>query len=225
MEPKKHIVIFSHGFGVEKDSRGLFTDVSLSLKDMETIMFDYNEVNKNKKEIKVKKFSEQVVKLKDVIENTKLLNPDSVIDIICHSQGSIIVALAKPVGIRKIILIAPSFDKDINRMLNIFKSRPGTEINMDGMSKLSHRDGSTTIIPPEYWIERKNSPDPIDLYNELAKQTELVIINANQDEVLGEVDSSKLQNAEIVNINGDHNFKNVYRKKLLEVLVDKLNTF
>lgn len=222
MEPKKHIVIFSHGFGVKKDSRGFFTDISSSLKDIETVMFNYNEIDKEKKEIRVKQFSKQVVILKDIIENTKSSNPDSVIDIVCHSQGSIIAALAKPFGIRKIILIAPSFDKDIDRMLNIFKSRPGTVINMDGISKLDRADGSTTIIPPEYWTERKDIPNPVDLYNELAKQTALIIINANQDEVLGEVDSSKLENTEVINIDGDHNFKNEYRKKLLEILEDKL---
>ena len=224
MESKKHIVIFSHGFGVEKDSRGFFTNISetLLIYKIESVLFDYNEINKEKREITVKPFSEQTKILLSVIEKTIKENPNAIIDVVGHSQGSIIVSLAKPVGIRKIILLAPSFNKNIDRMLKIFKSRPGTEINMDGMSKLSRKDGSTTIISPEYWIERKNIPDPIDLSNELAKQTELVIINANQDEVLDKIDFSKLENTEIINIDGDHNFKNEYRKKLLEILVDKL---
>ena len=221
-QEKKHIVIFSHEFGVKKDSRGLFTDIIKVLENTKPVIFDYNEVNEDKKTITVRKFSEQVSILKDIVDKEKSSNSNSIIDIVCHSQGSIIVALAKPISIRKIILIAPSFDTNIDRMLNIFKSRPETEINIKGISKLSRRDGSFTIVPPEYWVERA-SVEPIDLYNQLSKSTELIIINANQDEVLGEVNFTNLNKGiEIIKINGDHNFNGEYRSKLLEMLKAKL---
>jgi hypothetical protein len=41
----KHIVIYSHGFGVRKDDRGLFTDIAATLPSAEHIMFDYNQVD------------------------------------------------------------------------------------------------------------------------------------------------------------------------------------
>jgi len=51
METKKHIVIFSHGFGVEKDSLGLFSDIAemFSAHDIKSVLFDYNEINREKR--------------------------------------------------------------------------------------------------------------------------------------------------------------------------------
>ena len=221
MEMEKHIVIFSHGFGVQKDSRGLFLDIAEILKNVEAIMFDYNEINKLTKEVIVKKFSEQVDILKDIINKTKFSNPDSIIDIVCHSQGALITALVKPLGIRKIILIAPPFNTNTDKMLDVFRYRKGTEINKKGITKLARRDGSTTIIFPEFWIERSNT-NPIDLYEELAKQTKVIIINAKQDEILSESCPSKLENIEVINLDGSHDFSGEYRKKLLELIKEKL---
>jgi hypothetical protein len=223
MPPRKHIIIFSHGFGVRKDDRGLFTDIASSLKDVESIMFDYNDIDENRKELTVKKFSEQVPILKDIINKTKFSNPESIIDIICHSQGSLITALTKPTGIRKIILIAPPFDTDIDRMLNVFRPREGTEINKNGISKLARRDGSKTIITQEYWNER-NNVNPIDVYLELAKQTELTIINAIQDEILSEKSPTNLENIKIINLNGSHDFNGEYRKNLINTIENIINS-
>lgn len=186
MSQNNQIVVFSHGFGVKKDDRGLFPDIINSLKNTESIMFDYNDVDEEKNQLTIKAFSEQAEILKKALVNVKENNPDAIIDIICHSQGSIIAALAQPVGIRKIIFIAPPFSTDIERMMSSFKARPGTEINLDGISKLSRQDGSTTLVPSEYWAERENT-NVMELYKKLAKLTELIIINANQDNILGEI--------------------------------------
>jgi hypothetical protein len=48
MSKNNHIVIFSHGFGVGKDDRGLFTDIADSLKNVESVMFDYNDIDEAK---------------------------------------------------------------------------------------------------------------------------------------------------------------------------------
>ena len=221
---KKHFIIFSHGFGVKKDSRGLFTDIASSLKKTEIVMFDYNTIKEKENKIIVKSFSQQAKILKKVIHNIKKVNQDSIIDIVCHSQGGVIVALAKPLGIRKIIMLAPPFDLNIEKMVNIFESRPGTKINMNGISRLARRDGSTTIVPLKYWVERKKVK-PILLYKSLANKTELIIINAKQGDVLSNVSKKGLDNIRIINLNGNHNFDNKDRKKLIEVvaklLVDK----
>ena len=53
MKNNKHIVIFSHGFGLKKDNHGLFTELAkmLSRHNIESVMFDYNEIDEVKKEI------------------------------------------------------------------------------------------------------------------------------------------------------------------------------
>jgi len=41
----KHIIVYSHGFGVDKTDRGLFSDISKHFPDAEHIMFDYNDLD------------------------------------------------------------------------------------------------------------------------------------------------------------------------------------
>ena len=38
MQPNKHIVIFSHGFGVRKDDRGLLTDIAKEIPEVESVL-------------------------------------------------------------------------------------------------------------------------------------------------------------------------------------------
>lgn len=152
--------------------------------------------------------------------SVKAANPDAIIDIICHSQGSVVAALAKLVGVRKIIFTAPSFTSDVTKMVKNFESRPGTKINITGMSELARADGSITLVPAEYWAEKDIKI--MELYQQLAQLTELIIINAKQDNILGTSDFSSLKNVEIINLDGKHNFSGKDRKKLLEVIGAKL---
>lgn len=41
----KHFVVFSHGFGVCKDDRGLFPDIISGLAGVEPVLFDYNVID------------------------------------------------------------------------------------------------------------------------------------------------------------------------------------
>lgn len=220
MNSKKHIIIFSHGFGVKKDDRGLFTDIVAGLPDVEPILFDYNIVDDINNTITVRPFSEQVLMLQAIINQAQKDYPDAVIDIIGHSQGSIITALAKPIGIHKIIFVAPSYSTKSTKLLDTFKSRPGTIIDFSGISKLARRDGSITIVPAQYWQERAATVDPIELYKKLAQNTELIIITANQDEVLGENLFPEIKKAKMVGLDGDHNFTGPVREKLIDTIRD-----
>jgi predicted esterase YcpF (UPF0227 family) len=220
MENKKHIVIFSHGFGVKKDDRGLLSGEygiaeELSKYNIDTILFDYNDVNEIENTLTVHKLSEQAEMLNNVIKKVCLENKDAIIDIIGHSQGCLAVALAKPIGIRKIIFLAPSLDKDIEHTINIFKGRPGTEINLSGISKLARNDGTTTLVPALFWGEIKQF-DPIFLYNELSYKTDLIIINAKQDEIHDNSNTQELdKKIKILEIDGNHQFSGEARPELI----------
>jgi len=215
---KKHIVIFSHGFGVQKDSRGLFTDIAACLKDVEPVLFNYGTYDDEAKTLTVRPIQEEAEILAEVVRETQEKNPDAIIDIVAHSQGCVVAALAKPDGIRKTILLAPPPNMNVERAIKNFGSRPGVEINPDGFSKLPHKDGSVTLVPKEYWTERK-SIEPMTFYKELAEATELTVVKATQDELLGDSDFSALNNkVHIIEIDGNHNFFGESRGKLLEVV-------
>ena len=215
MQSSKHIVIFSHGFGVRKDDRGLLTDIAAGIPDVAPVLFDYNEINEAENILTVSPLSRQATMLTSIIEKTRQENPEAVIDIVAHSQGCLVVALAKPSRIRKTVFLAPSLDNNLERMVALFKDRPGSFIDLLGISKLSRKDGSSTIVPAQFWKEREAS-DPIPLYNELSQKTELVIINAKQDDVLRNLDVKGLnEKIKVMEIDGNHQFSGDARQPLI----------
>ncbi|HJQ07868.1 MAG TPA: NUDIX domain-containing protein [Candidatus Saccharimonadales bacterium] len=218
----RHIVIYSHGFGVRKDDRGLFTDIAASLPNAEHIMFDYNQVDDRANTLTVAPLTEQAKKLRQVAAEVEAANPDAVIDLVCHSQGCVVAAIAKPTGLRKTVFTAPPPDVDIEDKIRRWRVRYGTTFTTKGVTYLERKDGSTTIVPPAYWISLKNL-DAQELYNTLAENTDLVIITATQDEVLGEVALDKLApNIKVIEMATGHNFEDKARPKLTRIITAAL---
>ncbi len=218
METRKHIIIFSHGFGVRKDDLGLFTDIAAAIPEIESILFDYYDFNEVNKTLTICPFSKQVKMLNDVISKTKELNPGAIIDLIGHSQGTVVAGLAEPDGIRKTIFLSPPFDMGLERTLKRYASKRGAIINLDGISKLPSQSGLVRIIPSEYWTERK-AANAIKAYNRLSEKTELIMIEANQDQLLPKIEVKGLSPKIKLNpLDGDHDFYGKDRKHLIDVL-------
>lgn len=59
----EQVVVYSHGFGVRKDDRGLFTDIAAALPEAESVMFDYGSWDEEHKEHTLSSylFSEQPI--------------------------------------------------------------------------------------------------------------------------------------------------------------------
>jgi protein-tyrosine-phosphatase len=208
-----HIVIFSHGFGVYSDDRGLFPDIIKYLPSAKTIMFEYNRSDKTSHTLFASTLEEQVVKLRSTYEEARATNPAATIDLICHSQGCIIAAMAQLEGVRKTIFLAPpddGFGRNIDEKLEdmlVRKMRPGTKTLEDGSISYPRRDGSTTVIPMAYWDSRRGV-SPVQLYNTMASRTELTILKATNDEVIGDTDfASLLTSIEVVEIDTGHDFE------------------
>ena len=218
MENKKHIVIFSHGFGVRKDDRGILSDIAHFLPEVESILFDYFIIDEENMTLTVCPFSVQVEILSKVIKEARMANPDAIIDLVCHSQGTVVAGLLQSEEIRKTIFLAPVFDLGLERTLKRYSSKPDTEINLEGMSTLYRLDGYVRFVPAEYWAERKEIK-LIEEYNVLAEKTELIVIEANQDTILEKVDISSLSaKARLLSIDGNHEFGGENRKPLLELV-------
>lgn len=216
--PSKHVIIYSHGFGVRKDDRGLLTDIAEAFPEVESILFDYFKIDEEAKTLTICPFGEQANKLNQVIEKARLDYPGATVDLICHSQGTIVAALAKPENIRKVIFLAPVFDLGIERTLKRYQDKPGATINLDGESQLPALDGLVRIVPAEYWRERILLK-PFDEYNKLANKTEIIVLEANQDEVLPRVDLKELDpKIKVISLDGDHNFTGRARNPLMEVV-------
>jgi len=218
-----HIVIFSHGFGVTKTDRGLFTAIDRTLPDTMGVMFDYNPINEKSNTITAKQLPEQALKLRKVINNLRAEYPNAVLDLVCHSQGCVVAGILKPRDIRKIIMIAPPEDVSEATLIEQFGTRKGIEIDVSVRTRLARSDGSTTVIHPEYW-QSLAGIEPVSLYNRLARFTQLRIINARQDQVLGAVSFKELDpTISAVTLDGNHDFDDEEaRNRLLYILKKEL---
>ncbi len=214
-EHSKHVIIYSHGFGVEQSARGMFTDIAAAFPVAEHIMFDYNIPNREENTLTVRPLSEQKDILLAEITRAKEKTPDAIIDIIAHSQGCIVVALALPEGIRKAIFLAPPLEMS-STSLRRFAGRPGSVIDPDGLSRLARSDGSITLVPAEFWKERE-AIDPVALLNTYSAHIELVLVRAKNDTVVSTSNFPTLSShIQIISIDGDHDFRYASRPGLIE---------
>lgn len=215
---KKHIVIYSHGFGVRKDDNGLLSDIAEHLPEIDSVLFDYYNFDEVNNEIFICPPSQQINKLNEIVDNIRRDNPEAIIDLIAHSQGTIVAAMAKPDGIRKAILLAPVFDMSLERTLSRYRAKKDAEVNINGVSRIPSLTGSTRIIPKEYWQERLNIKSFIE-YNAFSKKTDIIVIEAEQDELVPKVDLSELdKKIKVTSIDGDHGFHFPNRENLIKTI-------
>lgn len=107
---------------------------------------------------------------------------------------------------------------DAARSIARYKTKSGSEINLAGVSKIPSSSGFVRLIPKEYWQERSNA-HPFVEYNEFAKKTEIIFIEANQDELVPKVDLSPLDSKiKVISLDGDHNFSGENRGELIKLI-------
>jgi hypothetical protein len=222
-ESNPHIIIFSHAFGVRKEDRGLFSAISRAVPDARSVLFDYSPINESSNTLTAKPLDEQARKLRKVINTFRAENPDAIIDLVCHAEGCVVAAMLKPREIRKVILITPPGDISEVTVVEQINSSHNVTIDTSARTRLSRSDGSTTVIHPEYW-QSLDGIDPIKLYNRFARVTQLRIISAKHDEILGMVDFEGLHpGISHVTLDGNHNFDDQEsRKRILYILQKEL---
>ncbi len=219
---QKHVVVYSHGFGVRKDDRGLFTDIAAGLPNAESILFDYNKVSEAT--ITVAPLDVQAEKLLQIITDARSKHPKAVIDLVCHSQGCVVAALACPEGIRKTIFTAPPTQLlDAERKIKEICVQYGITFTKQDTVRIPRKDGTTTIIPPEYWRVR-DGLDAQNMYSRLAEHTELIVVTATEDEVLGEVVFTHLSpKVRIIGMAAGHNFEDEAREQLIRLISEEVS--
>ena len=193
-------LIFSHGFGVRADARGLFTEISAAFPEFESVLFDYNTIAKDGNTI-VTPIDKQIEILESMLKNI-----DGNSYLIAHSQGCMVAALAKLPSLKGVILLTPPKITNMNRVIEKMKLRSGSVIDLDGMSKYPRSDGKFTYIPKEYTESLGSLGDSDDLYQPLSKRSSVTVIIAQNDHVLGDTDFSDLASANVIRLPGDHEF-------------------
>ena len=200
----KKTILYSHGFGVERDDRGLFTDIAAALPSFRHVMFDYNLIDAERHRLTVQPIDIQAALLQKQYNELHEANED--VTLICHSQGCLVAALAQLPRVAKTVFITPAQTINVDAFLKKFVDRPNTVIDRNGVSTFGRKDGSTTIVPKQY-LDSIEQIDVEAAYRNLATRTELLVISAKDDEVLRMTNFDYLNDvARVTTLAGDDNF-------------------
>ncbi len=209
------VIIFSHGFGVKWDSKGLFTEISDSLKEYDYIFFDYAKVDKEKNTI-LEDLNDQYISFENALQ-TAINNGYKEINVISHSFGVVIPSKLNSDLINKFVILAPAKYIDRERQLELLKHKPGAVIDLSGYSSIPRSDGTKTYINYTFYNSIIDL-NIFDLLNNL-KAKEVIMITAKQDEII--TDNYKKEelpeSIQLIEIKGDHNFKET-REELIKVI-------
>ncbi len=221
----KHIIIYIHGFGMKKDDRGLLTDIAFVFPESTNVLTDMNTIDEENKTLTVEPITKQVQTINEVLNHVRVDYPDAHIDIVAHSQGSVIASLMKDIPqTTKIIFLAPSFDFNRERTAKAFTGREGTVLDFEGTSTFIRRDGSTTYVPKEYWTDR-DQYNPVELFSTLSEKNKIHIILAEGDDLVRNSAVREFQNnsnIEYETLPGNHNFDHEARVELLKRMKELL---
>lgn len=209
------LVIFSHGFGVGRDGRGLLSDIARSLPPrFGYILFDYYDIDGQT--VILTDITEQKRRLNAVLDWARQQEGVHHIHLIGHSRGCLVIAMLQPSRIDKIVLLAPPAAAG-SRSRQYFTAKKG--VKRRGHSWLvPRRDGTTSIIPDSVFDELENISAG-DVLLSWADQHGYFLIVADQDEVLENTDYSFLSRQDgvtLIHLPGNHNFEEAARVRLVE---------
>ena len=210
-------LLFSHGFGVRKDSRGMFPDIAKAFPGYKPIMFDYNNYDRKTNTTKVFSYRKQAKIIKSEISRINKKDDKAEITIIAHSQGAIVAGLCN-IKTFKAVLLAPPTTVSARRS----KLRPNRKVLKNGSLMIIKKDGSKILLTTAFMLGLRFTK-PLRIYERLALREPTVIISAKQDEMVNNLNLHKVRSAELYEIDGDHNFTGQYRKGLIKKLKQIIN--
>lgn len=210
-------IICSHGFGVTKTGRGLFTDIAAALPEHTFELFDYNIVHGNR-DIEVATLDEQAATLQGVIDAA----PEQSV-LLCHSQGSMIAGMVDLRTVAKVIMLAPPLSESVQSVMSMLSARVESNApHPQKIIRIPRKDGTNTLVSTAY-IEEMMNTDPKNLYHIVANTTPTVIVNALDDELVGNTSFSDIT-VQQIDLSADHNFTGAARNELIAILKDSLRT-
>jgi pimeloyl-ACP methyl ester carboxylesterase len=218
------VVIFSHGFGVGPDSRGLFASIAQSLpRGWGYVMFNYDTHDVSTNQTHITAMPERVERLKAVLDWTRQQPGVEQLHIVAHSLGCLVAAQLAPESIGKLVLLAPPLVMG-SRFEEIYTKRPTAKHEGHTWS-LPRSDGTTTIIDDQPFADMVSSDAEGEL-TKLAMFRPYSLILASTDEILPDADYTDLLVLPSVNgmgIDGaDHNFGGGSRAEVVQLVNDQL---
>lgn len=216
------VIIFSHGFGVRWNARGLFTQISSALKGWDSIFFDYcdTDENNNTYVYGLEKQQEGYINALKAIENKKYKR----VIVISHSFGIVIPSIINSTAITEFIAIAPPPVISKQKQLEMLQAKPGGKIDLKAFSQRPRSDGSITYVHYSFYdsLDSLNIPKS---FSDCHAQKKTVII-ANEDEIVGKDYSGfeKYKGIKLLRLSGNHNFEGADRDALIDSIQQELQS-
>ncbi len=217
-----HMVVFSHGFGVERTARGMFSDIVQALPEgYGYVLFDYYEVTDTT--VNISTFEDQQRMLLSIIAWLSEQAAVTDISLVAHSMGCVVAALAQPPEIKHAVMLAPPLQIN-ERTRDYFTQKFGAQ-QRDGLWTIPRGDGTTTVIPSAVFDELSGLEAAALLLDYAAVQPFALVLPAH-DEVLGETDYNDLALDEHITAqtidDSDHNFTGDSRTAMIQTTVEWL---
>lgn len=213
------VIIFSHGFGVKRNSWGMFNEIGDTLKEDNLIIrFDYNKIIPEKNALYLFPPSLQAKMLEQVYHYTRNTFSPFHFTIIAHSMGCVIASQATFPQLDCVILLSPPIKPPYQSIKDYFSQRPNTHFDEQGITRIEKSDGSLNYVPQEFWPEVK-STQPIKKYQKLMTHSSVYAIHPKDDQILSEEpypQLAKLLEDQYYEIDGNHDFAPPHRQKLLD---------
>ena len=215
------MVVFSHGFGVERSARGMFSDIVTGLPaGFGYTLFDYYDIRDN--EIGLTTFAEQQARLLAVIDWARQQAGVLTVSVVGHSMGCVIASLAKPTALDHVIFLAPPLQVGA-RTRRYFTAKPGAH-NEGDIWVVPRSDGSVIRFPKKLFdeIEAVDSATALQAY---AATQPLTVVTAGADQLLQAEDQSFLRSPAITRLvvkGADHNFSGPARQPLINLVSQQL---
>ena len=214
------MILFVHGFGVLKDSRGMYVDILRSVNE-DCHLLEFNSFNTESNELRVAPLDRQIAHL----EETDARFKNTPYTLIAHSQGCMVAAKAQLKNVKHTILLAPASGSSSSGMKAFFAERPDTTFAEDGTARLARKDGTTTIVNALYWQSLDNYGDVKTAYQNYAKNHPSHIVLAGDDTTVRNEVASSVQGVPIDTIpNANHNFDEPHRQALIAHIKRLLRT-
>lgn len=214
-------ILFVHGFGVKRDSRGLFTEIEkLFINKAISIRGDF--IDTEKSVTRALPISTQANRLTTIMQYTNQKFHPKRIVYIGHSQGALVIAKAFPTNSTVYLLAPPLMDAPSEHFaLTEGWKRPGSHLDISNESRLMRSDKSITLVGADFWSDFETY-HPGELYSRLNKQNTLHILFAEHDQVLGVQNApASIDTRTIPDTN--HDFKGVGRPILMDTLFESIS--
>lgn len=211
-------LILVHGFGVGRDSRGLFTEIAEASKDWAlTVRGDFSDVEGDS--YVAVPFTEQAARLSEIRAfcRSELGTVREVF--VGHSQGWLPVELSKPTD-EEIFALAPPLGNAFEEFIQTsgWKKRDSV-LNLEGESRLVRSDGTQILVPREFWNDFRALGNVTSLLEDVDYNNRLKIYFAGEDNVLGtQVAPASVSSVTIPEAN--HDFAGASRKIVIGKLLD-----